>query len=200
MVQIAERQVEPRAGLLGELDKFIGPGATRAEVILQFGMALLAPVLLILYVIQTNITWTPLQMIIGVIIALDMVGGVVTNATSAAKRWYHREGQGFRQHFTFILIHALQPFFVVVFFRPNDWLFFGVVYGYLLIASVLILTTPLYLKRPVAMSLLLGAFLIHSYVLTPIIGLEWFVPVFYTKLLISHLLPETAYLPEQQKA
>jgi len=189
--------IEPREGMLGELDKFIGPGATRAELVLQFGVALLAPILLIVYVTQNDLNWTPLQLIVGAIIALDMAGGVVTNATSAAKRWYHREGQGFRQHFIFVLIHVLQPFLVVVFFRPDDWTFLAVVYGYLLLSSLLIMAMPLYLQRPVAMTLLMGAFLIHSYVLTPTAGLEWFIPLFYTKLLISHLLPETAYTPEQ---
>ncbi len=189
---------EPRAGWLGEIDKFIGPGATRAELLLQFGVALLAPILLLLYVTQNNAGWTPLQMLIGVILVVDITGGVVTNATSSAKRWYHRDGQGFRQHMLFVLIHALQPFLIVLFFRPNDWLFFGVVYGYLIVASLLIMIAPLYLKRPVAMTLLMGAFLVHSYVLTPTIWLGWFVPMFYTKLLISHLLPETAYTPHQQ--
>ena len=28
---------EPRKGLAGVLDKFVGPGATRAEIVLQFG-------------------------------------------------------------------------------------------------------------------------------------------------------------------
>jgi len=203
MTDHAQKQTqgfEPRSGLLGELDKFIGPGATRAELLLQFGVALLAPILLLLYVTQNDLNWTPLQMLIGVIIALDIAGGVVTNATSAAKRWYHRAGQGFRQHVMFVGIHFLQPMLVVLFFRPGDWMFFGVVYGYLIIASLVIMGMPLYLQRPKAMIFLMGAFLIHSYVLTPTAGLEWFIPMFYTKLLISHLLPETAYLPEQMKA
>lgn len=186
---------QPREGMLGEFDKFIGPGATPAELRLQFGIALIAPILLVLYVLQNDLDWTVFQLMIGVILVLDMAGGVVTNATSAAKRWYHRRGQGFRQHMLFVMVHIIQPLLIAFVFRDQDLVYVMVIFGYLMIASVTILKAPLYLQRPVAMVFLMGGFLMNSYVLVPTNGLEWFIPMYYTKLLVSHLLMETAYTP-----
>ncbi|EDX84502.1 hypothetical protein S7335_2199 [Synechococcus sp. PCC 7335] len=35
----------------------------------------------------------------------------------------------------------------------------------------------------------------NHYLLIPTPGLEWLLPLFFLKLLVSHLLNETAYLP-----
>lgn len=121
-------------------------------------------------------------------------GGVITNATNSAKRWYHREGQGFKQHFSFIAIHALQLFIVAWFFYPGFWLhFFGILYLYLLVSALVILLVPLYLQRPVAILFYGIVILINNYAMIPIEGMEWFVPVFFLKLLISHLLKEAPF-------
>ena len=193
-IQINWIPPEPRDGFLGSFDKFIGPGATKAEVILQFVTAFAAGVLVIFYAILAEVGWSVLQYVLAIVIALDMVGGVVTNATASGKRWYHREGQGFKQHFGFVIIHAFQLLLVVIFFRSGDWLFFVILYGYLLIATLIILRSPLYLQRPVALILYIGALLMNCYVFTPTIGLEWFVPIFFLKLLISHVLKEAPYV------
>ncbi|MHA1379184.1 MAG: hypothetical protein ACTSRG_12450 [Candidatus Helarchaeota archaeon] len=39
----------------------------------------------------------------------------------------------------------------------------------------------------------------NLYIFTPTIGLEWFVPVFFCKLLIAHILREEPYRPENEK-
>lgn len=183
----------PRPGLLGAWDRFIGPGATDAELWLMLITSFGAAAAQVAFALGSDVGWSAAQVIVAAVLALDLVGGGVTNATATAKRWYHRRGQGFRAHFGFIVIHAVQPLLVVLFFRTGDWSFFGVVYGYLLLAALVILACPLYLQRPVALTLLLGAFVINAYVLTPTPGLEWLLPVFYTKLLIAHLLKETPF-------
>lgn len=132
-------------------------------------------------------------------LGMDMIGGVVTNSTSAAKRWYHREGQGFVQHMTFISIHAMQIAAVAFLFCPQEdqrWLYFGVVYGSLLVSSAIVLSVPLYLQRPVAMSLVSAAIpLSMSKVLPETPGIEWFIPLLFLKLLVSHLTMETSFQP-----
>lgn len=183
----------PRSGFWGEFDRFMGPGITRAELWGGLAFIVVGIVLQILY--ARTLDWTVLQWIVALVLVADLVGGVWTNATSTAKRWYHRQDQGFRQHLIFIAVHAVQLLLVVLFFRPDDWGFFSIAYGYLLIMAILILRTPLYLQRPVALMALCGAFLINAYILTPTLGLEWFLPVFYLKLLVAHLLREEPYRP-----
>ncbi|MFN8373096.1 MAG: hypothetical protein U0694_09500 [Anaerolineae bacterium] len=185
----------PRTGFMGEMDKFLGPGTTRAEFWLEIGAAVAAAVALVLYALAKPLDWSVWQFLVAALLTLDIVGGVVTNAASSAKRWYHRPQQGLRQHMTFIAVHALQLVLMVLFFRANDWGYFVIAYGYLLLSSLVILRLPLYLQRPAAMLALCGGFVLNSYVLIPAAGLEWFLPVFYLKLLVCHLLREEPYRP-----
>ncbi|MHA1385234.1 MAG: hypothetical protein ACTSR3_15900 [Candidatus Helarchaeota archaeon] len=189
---------EPRDGIKGSWDKFIGPGATMAELWLIIGVSLVSVILLILYITINNIPLDTFQILIAVLIAFDLSGGVVANSTSSAKRWYHRKETGFKDHFTFIVFH-IHPFLVGLFFRNWDWGYGLFFYSYLLIASLIILKIPLYLQRPVALIFFLGAILCNLYIFTPTIGLEWFVPVFFCKLLIAHILREEPYRPENEK-
>ncbi len=186
---------QPRSGWLGQLDRFIGPGATPAELFLQLVPSLGAAIAAPLYASTLPIVWSPWQLGLIAILGFDLMGGVLTNATAAAKRWYHRPGQGWRQHLAFVAVHLFHIGLVSILFRDGDGLFFVGVSSCLMLASVLILVSPLYLQRPVALGLYGMALLGNSYLFTPTPGLEWFLPLFFLKLLISHLLKESAYCP-----
>lgn len=177
------------------LDRFVGPGTTIPEAALQIGVSLGAAAALLLYAHQQNLGWSLLQTLVALLLVLDMVGGVITNASNPAKRWYHRAGHGARQHLGFVALHILQPVLLVLFFRAGDWGYVALVYGYLLLAAVVLVVLPLYLQRPAAMAFWLGGFLLNSYVLLPTAGFEWFLPVFYLKLLVCHLVREEPYRP-----
>ncbi len=185
-----------RHGFLGLLDRITGPEATTAELLLQFipplTFALAAPI----YVQNLSLDWTPWQLGLISLLGFDLVGGVLTNATSSAKRWFHRPGQTWHHHLAFVSIHILHIFLVALLFRGADWGFFFIVSSYLMGASILILQTPLYLQRPVAFGLYGLSLFGNYYLFTPTLGLEWFLPLFFLKILVSHLLPETTYRPE----
>ncbi|MBD2002015.1 MULTISPECIES: hypothetical protein [Cyanophyceae] len=187
------RDVSPRNGLGGLVDRLTGPGATKAELLLQFVPPLVAMVAAPVYALTLPAQWTPLQLGLIALLALDLVGGILTNATSTGKRWYHRPGQGWRQHLAFVSLHLIHVLLVAVLFREGDWGFWLGTSGYLLAASILILRSPLYLQRPVALGLYGLSLLGDRYVVTPTLGLEWFLPFFFLKLLVSHLLSETPY-------
>lgn len=186
----------PRKGLAGAWDKFVGPGATRAEFWLQIMVAAAAGIALPVYALARDLGWSTAQLIVGGLLALDLGGGVFTNATSSAKRWYHRNGQGFTQHFAFVALHAIHIFLVAWLFRSMDWRFFLIVYGYLLATTLLVLSTPLYLQRPLAMLVMGGAILLNIHAFAPVRGMQWFVPVLFLKLSVSHLPKEAPFRPE----
>lgn len=188
----------PRSGWKGLLDRLIGPGATPAELSLQFVPSLGAAIAAPLYASTLLIDWSLWQLGIIAILGFDLVGGVLTNATAAAKRWYHRPGQGWLQHMGFVGVHLVHVGLVALLFRGGDGLFFAGVSGYLLLAAGLILASPLYLQRPVALGLYGLALLGDLYLFVPTPGLEWFLPLFFLKLLVSHLLKETAYRPDDR--
>ncbi len=180
----------PRTGLAGEWDKFIGPGQTRAEAWLVLAPALAAGAGLAWYASAQNLGWSTVQTLVAVLLALDLMGGVTANATRAARRWYHRPGQGTRQHLGFVAVHAVQLFLVAWLFRGMDWLFFGVLYAGLMAASAWVLAMPRYIQRPAAMLFYTGFVMLGLYAFSPTPGMEWFVPVFYLKLLVAHLLSD----------
>lgn len=189
----------PRSGWLGQLDRLIGPGVTPAELGLQLvpsvGAAIAAP----LYASTLSMDWSPWQLGLIGILGFDLAGGVLTNATAAAKRWYHRPGQGWRQHMTFVTGHLFHIGLVALLFRGGDARFFVGVAGYLLLAAGLILRSPLYLQRLIALGLYSLALLGNLYLFAPTPGLEWFLPLFFLKLLISHLLNERPHQPGDRR-
>lgn len=185
-----------RPGFWGVIDKFIGPGATRAEKNIQLFLPFLSSAGVVAVGFYSEFDWSVVQYVIIALLAGDMVGGVVTNATSAAKRWVFREGEGFREHITFVAIHLVQ---IVIFswvFQGLDLIWIAGVYGLLMTSSVIILKAPLYMQRPVAASLYMVALLSSLYIFDAPAHLEWFLPILFYKLLISHLLREEPYQPE----
>ncbi|MBE9067652.1 hypothetical protein IQ260_13405 [Leptolyngbya cf. ectocarpi LEGE 11479] len=187
--------VIPRKGWKGQLDRFIGPGATQAELILQSVPSVAAAIAAPLYALTLPIDWTVWQLGAIAILSFDLVGGILTNATAAAKRWYHRPGQGWQQHMTFVSVHLFHIGLVALLFRGGDGLFFAGVSSYLLLAAGLILASPLYLQRPIALGLYGLSLVCDLTLFTPTPGLEWFLPLFFLKLLVSHLLKESPYRP-----
>lgn len=179
----------PRPGLIGQFDRFIGPGATPAEIGLMLVAALGGALFQVVYGVTSG--WSAAQIIVAGLLAFDIAGGVVDNATRAARRWYHRPGMGFRQHYGFIAVHFLHPLLVVLLFRPGDWTFFLLVYGYLMLAALVLLRAPVYLRRPLALLLVMGGALLTLYGVTPTPGLEWLFVAFYLKLLLAHAVPST---------
>jgi hypothetical protein len=186
---------QPRPGIAGSLDKFFGPGTTRAEAWIEGVFCIAAAIAMPLYAYLNGFNWSLIQYILATLIAFDMVGGIITNATSSAKRWYHRPGQGFKEHFSFIALHVGYVFLVAWLFRSMDWTYFGVFSAGLLLAALIVLRAPLYLRRPLALGIIVIALLVNSYGFSPTIGLEWFVPFLFTKLIASHALREEPYRP-----
>jgi hypothetical protein len=184
---------EPREGLAGQWDTFIGPGATRAESALMLGFGLAAGILLLVYQYIAGLGWDILQQIVAALLTFDLVGGVVSNSTSATKRWYHREGQGFKEHMGFIAFHFIHPLLIVIFFMSFDWVYFILVYGFLIVSAVVVLLSPLYIRRPVSIVMFLGALVVNIYLLIPAPGFEWFVPVLFLKLIVGHAVKEEPY-------
>lgn len=187
----------PRRGMAGIIDRLIGPGATKAELMLQFIIPVPAAIAAPLYASFTVGGWTPLQLFLCGVLAFDTVGGVITNATSTAKRWYHREGQRFTQHIAFVLLHLIHLLVVSWLYLSLDIIWFVISGGYLLLSATVVLTVPRYLQRPIALTAYTGALFIILYLLQWPEGMEWFLPLFYLKLLVSHLPEEEPYRPAQ---
>jgi hypothetical protein len=188
----------PRHSLLGEWDKFVGPGQTRAEFWLILAPSMLAALGMAAYAHFQGLPWNGLQYGIAMLMAFDLTGGIVCNATTAAKRWYHRPGQGLVQHISFIAVHIVYFFLVAWLFRGMDWLYFAVFSVLLLGFSLVAMAVPLYLQRAVTLLLYAIVLVVALYGFSAISGLEWFIPFIFLKLLVSHLPKEAPYPPESK--
>lgn len=195
---LEEAKLRPRPGASGLWDRLIGPGATRAESAIAVLFAVLCAATVVAYALLANLGWSALQVAVVALFALDIGGGVPANASNSGKRWFHRPGQGFREHLGFALAHV-HPFALALLFPGFGWGTAAVVYAYLLAATTVVLLPPLYLERPVAFVLYGVSLLVGLYVLDVPPGLEWFVPLFFLKLLVAHLLPEESYRPHQEE-
>jgi len=181
-------------GVRGFLEILAGPGSTNAELIIQFSFATLAATAMYFY--SKNFDWNIWQIIVACYIVFDISGGIATNATSSGKRFWHRVERNYQKHHMFFMLcHFYLPLLVVLFFRPGDWEFFAMVYGYLLVATFFITSFRQYLQRMMAFIFYVGAILMNLYFLTPTIGMEWFIPMLYLKLFLSYLPTEEPYRP-----
>jgi hypothetical protein len=180
----------PRGGWLGELDRFIGPGATRAEIALELGAAFAAGLAMALYALLRPLPWPIWQTAVAVLIAFDLAGGVATNASNAAKRWYHRPGQGRRPLMLFTAAHGAHLLLVAAVFRAGDWGWAAVWFAGLLGMAASIVWAPRYLQRPLALLWVVAGLALNLYAFAPALGMEWFIPVFLLKLLAAHLVYE----------
>lgn len=195
----ADEQIVPRSGIKGILDRFVGPGATPVELALQFTFPILAAIGAIVYASYTIDDWSQWQYIICALLAFDVAGGIITNATSAAKRWYHRPGRNWLNHLGFITTHLVHLLLVSWLFLNLDITWLTIAALYLILASIVILSTHLYLQRPVALIMYAISLLLALYVLKAPLGLEWFLPLFYLKLLVSHLPAEKSYTSDESR-
>lgn len=179
---------QPRRGFLGLCDRLIGPEATHAEIalILTASLAGAAAVAVRLSQVGAN-GWL---VVIGAALGFDLIGGVVANATSATKRWYHRPGSTIWGHVIFLLPHVGHVALVAWLFLNGNWRYFVAVVTLTAAAAGGVLVSPARLKCPVAVGLCLAGMGGWYYLLGPTLGLEWFVPALLLKLVGGHLVPD----------
>lgn len=189
-----------RSGWQGWMDRFVGPGATDAELWVQLvGGILIALGAAGVYFANHGMTDGVLPALLVVILCLDLGGGVVTNATGSAKRWYHRAGQDWRAHMRFVALHGVHVIFVALVWSDQSLFYFVSVYGLLLTASAIVLAVPLPLQRPVAMTAYGLALLAAQSPVLAIEGFGWFLPLLFLKLLVCHLVVEAPFAARRDR-
>lgn len=195
-VQISWNPPKPRTGALGGWDRFVGPGATDAEEVLQLilggAIAIGGVALFWLAQGQTPNIW---QWLFVAVLAFDIGGGIVTNSTSAAKRWYHRPGLGRLQHFGFVAAHLVHIGLMAFLFADAPISYALALGGMLMLSTVLVLFSPLYLQRPMAVGLAMVVIMVGQLPLFEIAGLNWFIPALMLKLILGHALKEAPFQP-----
>ncbi|MCE9670543.1 hypothetical protein LY474_22315 [Myxococcus stipitatus] len=179
------------AGWEGGLERFMGPGRSRVELAVELGGGAVTAGLLGLLIWRgpERDAWSWPQTLVVVLIALDLVGGVLTNATNAAKRWYHRDANPWPR-LGFVASHLLHLTAVGLLLLGQDWTWSLSNAVLLLGSAVLIERIPAEGKRPVAMAAFMVALIVNLALFPLPPSLAWIPPLFYLKLLVGHLVPE----------
>ncbi|MER5965356.1 hypothetical protein [Streptomyces sp. NPDC002057] len=184
---------ETPPGLAGRVERFMGPGKSRSESAVETAGLIACGLLLAagLWASGAWRGWSGAQCAVVALVGLDLIGGVLTNATNAAKRWYHRPGPGVgRARMLFVSAHLIHLVAMGLIVLSGDWRWTSVNAALLLAGAAMVEFAPLHLKRPVSMSVLMVAVLINLFWLEVPALLGWFAPLFFLKLLVCHLVPE----------
>lgn len=179
------------SGWEGGLERFMGPGKSRVEFAVElWGGVVTAGLLgLLIWRAPEREAWSWLQTVVVVLVGFDLVGGVLTNATNAAKRWYHRDASS-RGRLAFVASHLLHLLAVGFLVLGQDWRWSLINAGLLFVGAVLVERIPAEGKRPVAMAAFMVALVVNLSLFPLPPSLAWIPPLFFLKLLVGHLVPE----------
>lgn len=180
-------------GWAGRLERFMGPGKTRAEAAVEIvgGVAVAVVLAALVWRAEPRPDWSALQWTVVAVAGLDLVGGVLTNASNSAKRWYHRQNpRGRRSRLAFVGMHVLHLAVIGLVVLDGDGVWILGNTGALLAGAVLVEFAPVALARPVSMACYMAAVLLNLGWLEVPAALVWFAPLFFLKLLVCHLVAE----------
>lgn len=166
-------------------DPLIGPGATTGELALGWAAAIIAVLAQAAWIFIAAPSWSAAQMAVAALFALDIGGGVVVNATSSARGWWNRPGQGLPQHVGFLAAHV-HPFIVAWLWPSFGWIAATALYVSMLAMAVAVLMSPVRLVRPVAFGLGAVGIVLGMTALRMPVGLEWLAALYYVKLVMAH--------------
>lgn len=185
---------QPRKGIAGIADRFFGPGNSRAEIVVQLlGVAIVSALLLgFLLSKAEELGLNGGQIAVLVLFGIDAIGGVLTNSTGAAKRWYHRPGTR-TERLSFVAFHFVHLAVIGLVVLANDWGWIGVNVVILVGSAIVIEFSPIDIRRPIAGGLFISAVLLNLWFAPIAAELMWAPVIFYFKLLICHMLPEAPF-------
>lgn len=186
----------------GKPDVMFGTGATALEQALVWIFGLAGTAILGWMAWTRELPWTWWQYIIAGLMALDILGGVVANSLNTCKRFYHTPRRPdetgstafAKNHIAFTALHVY-PLIAGLFFGKIDLVYGLVWYTVLLLSSIAVLQTPLYLRRPLSLGIIITAILVNLYLIRPILGFEWLIPALFLKIVYGHIVREEPYRP-----
>jgi len=181
----AAQQLESSSRLVSIFRRVSGPDATAQEAQVWLLGTLGITAVAAAVAVARSPGWSALQWVLAMGFAFDFGGGVITSATSAAKRSYHRPGRaGSRARFYAGHVHPL----VLPLVFPVSWTAAVALYAGMLAAAALVELAPRAVAMPVAFAAVAVGLFLASGAGWPI-GMEWFAPVYLLKLVGAYAVP-----------
>lgn len=181
--------IEPRSGIAGAWDRFVGPGQSRVEQCGTVG-AVVAGALLGGRHLPADAKRG--QRLLARVTAVDLWGGLWVNNTPSCVEWYERPGQGVVAHLRFASLHLLHVGAIGVVDTTTGsrsvrstarWI--AAHYGWMLASVTVTVAAPRAVRLPVAIAASAAGVGVDRWLgVSP--TAPWFAPVYYGKLLIGH--------------
>src|SRR5512138_999441 len=171
---VVDEQPAPSSRLVAIFRRLSGPDATPREAAVWLAGTLGITAVAAAVAVARSPGWSALQWVLAMGIAFDFAGGVVANATSAAKRSLHRPGRT-RSRALFYAAHVHPLVLPLVF--PVSWAAAVALYAGMLAAAALVERSSRAVAQPVAFAAVAAGLFLACGAGWPI-GLEWFAPVY----------------------
>jgi len=131
---------------------------------------------------------TPVQKSVLVLIAYDVLGGVIANLTESTNRHHDRQP---KTRWLFYSVHFIQPLVLVCFF-DTGMAFFLFCWLFPVVSSMIVREcSPEGIQRTTAGILFVLGVLVYLYWIPQRTGVEWFGYAFMAKLIVAHPVPWT---------
>lgn len=185
---VAGQQPAPSSPLVSIFRRLSGPDANTQEAAVWLAGTIGITAVAVAVAVARSPGWSALQWVLAMGFAFDFSGGVVANATSAARRSSHRAGRT-RSRALFYAAHV-HPLVLPLAFSAS-WTAAAALYAGMLAAAALVELAPRAVAQPVAFATVAAGLFLACGAGWPI-GLEWFAPVYLLKLVGAYAVP-----PEQ---
>lgn len=167
-------------------DQLVAPGASSAELVVSYLTALVGAAFAVWLAVMSR--FDPVAVVVLGLVAFDLFGGAVVNATAAAKRLFHGPGRSAGKRMLFVAGH-IHVFLVALVVPGYSWLAAGLTYAMAVAGGLVVVAAPDDVRRPIAFSVTVLTIAICLTSVTMPVALLWLTPVLAIKLLLGHLLP-----------
>jgi hypothetical protein len=154
------------------------------EMALTYLVGVLAGIFVVWQGMGQSVALSPVQIVVLFVVALDVVSGIVANATRSTNVWYRQRPLWGR--LLFVAVHFAHPLLAVLFLDAGNWTFFWAVYLYTLATTSILLTMPQSeSQRPLAFAFYAVGVIGVIYLVPAAPTLHWFAPAFFAKLILA---------------
>jgi len=192
-------------------DLVLSPGATAADAAVALLPATAAAAAVVVAAAAApagggggvGVGWSTRQAALAAVLAFDLFGGAVVNASTPGKRAYHGRGTTAARRLAFVAAHGAHVAAVAAAWpgvAPADA---AAAYAVLLAAAVAVASAPRRVQRPVAVAVVAAVAAAAAEGCRPwraVPGMAWFLPVLFVKLILGHLVSEEPYVGDAPAA
>lgn len=174
---------EPRPGLPGLLDRYLGPDATASDG-LRVAMAGLGGLLLGLLTVPAPLA----ERLLLALLTTELCAGLVAALNHAGKAWIHRPQRRLPRLLLFIALQTIPLALFIWLFRDQDLSLLATAIALLGAGSAAVMLTPAEWQRAVGFLVLLAVLFTLQHFHTPPPAGAWFLPLLYARTFLA-LLP-----------